>query len=66
MKLTDILPELNHEYETLLEKARKYFDKWIETGEDNYKERELLHTGAAYATLRIIRIIKSNEGANKC
>ena len=61
MSLNDILPELEYEYESFMRLARIYFNKWIETGEENYKEKELLHTGAAHAILRIKEIIKSNH-----
>jgi hypothetical protein len=60
MRLEDILPDLQYEYESVLRLSNVYFNKFIETGEENYKEKELLNSGAAYAIHRVIQIIKHN------
>jgi hypothetical protein len=39
-----------------------YFNKWIDTGEEVYKEKELLHTGAAHSMLRVKDQIIPNLG----
>lgn len=43
------------EYEEHLANARKFFDKWVETGDSIYREKELQYTGAAWALLRILK-----------
>jgi len=60
--MQDLICDLDYEYESFMRLAGVYFNKWIETGEENYKEKELLYTGGAHATLRIKQIIISNQG----
>ena len=62
MNTRQLLVYLNSEYDGLIKKASMYFNKWIETGEDVYKENELLHTGSAHAILRIMEILTIKEG----
>lgn len=52
MNTQDLLFELNYEYECNLRLSALYFNKWVDTWEENYKERELLHLGAAHQALR--------------
>jgi hypothetical protein len=61
MKTQDLINDLTYEYNSFKKLASMYFDKWIETGEDIYKENELLHIGAAHAMLRIKDILTVNQ-----
>ncbi len=58
MNTQELSEKLKQEHDNLLELSRMYFRKWIETGEDKYKENELLHTGSAHAMLTIMNILK--------
>lgn len=60
MNTQELAVQLDKEYEKLLSLSREYFNKWIETGEDTYKEKELLHTGAAHAMITIKKILQGN------
>jgi hypothetical protein len=60
MNTTELLEELEREYESHLKLAKLHFNKWIETGEERHKEQELLYAGASWTTLRIIENIKTN------
>jgi len=53
MTVTNILIELDYEYNINTRLGMSYFNKWIETGEDIYKEKELWHYGAASLALRM-------------
>ncbi len=55
---TELLTALQSKYDEHIKDARKFFNMWIEQGEDVYKEKECLHIGAACATLTIITLIK--------
>lgn len=63
--MESLISELKSEYESNQVLSRMYFDKWIEQGEDVYKEKELLHCGAAHAFLRMIENILPNYTAEK-
>lgn len=58
MNTQELAAKLDKEYEKLSSLSRQYFNKWIETGEETYKEKELLHMGAAHAMMTIKNILQ--------
>jgi hypothetical protein len=57
MNYTELLQELDYEYDSNLRLSRIYFNKWIDEGEQSHKEKELMYLGAAHAIMRVKHII---------
>jgi len=45
------------EAENAEQKAQLYFDKWIEQGEETYKEQELMHVGRHFECKRVLEFL---------
>lgn len=56
---TELLTALQSKYIEHCKDASKFFNMWIEQGEDVYKEKELMNYGAACATLTIIKMLET-------
>lgn len=59
--MTQLLIEIDYEYESNNRAANAYFNMYIETGEENYKEKELMSVGAASQCLRLKELINFNS-----
>jgi hypothetical protein len=60
-----ILSFVKNEYINHTFKAHLFFDKWIESGDSVYREREFQYIGAAWECLRIIKEIEEGNDQKK-